>query len=110
MNTFGPFAGIITLLIIGLGFPLVIYGERLFGAVCWPYYMSLGILVMAASLLVQSNWVAVGLGVLGATLIWASTELKEQAMRALLGWFPLNTHKIRIPFGDIIEKWQAPHL
>lgn len=110
MNTFGLFAGIITLLIIGLGFPLVIHSERIFGYVCWPYLMGLGVLIVAASLLAQNNWASVVVGVLGATFIWGSTELKEQAVRAELGWFPLNRNKIRVPFADIIEKWKAPHL
>ena len=110
MNAFGFFAGLITLVIIGLGFPLVIHSERLFGVVCWPYLMGLGALVLAASLLARSNWVSVATGVLGATLIWGSTELKEQAMRAELGWFPLNKHKMKVPFADRIERWKAPHL
>ncbi len=110
MNTFGLFAGLVTLLIIGLGFPLVIHSERIFGYTCWPYMMGLGILVLVASLVVRNNWVSIGVGVLGATLVWGSTELKEQAVRAELGWFPLNPHKIRVPFAGIIEKWKAPHL
>ncbi len=110
MNTFGLLAGLITLLIIGLGFPLVIRSERIFGYTCWPYMMGLGVVILMASLFVRSGWASVVIGVLGATFVWGSTELKEQAVRAELGWFPLNTHKIRVPFAGMIEKWKAPHL
>src|SRR5512143_2776402 len=100
MNAYGLIAGLGSLLVIGLGFPLVIHGERLFGYVCWPYMMGLGILVMAASLAVSSGWASVALGVAGATLVWGSTELKEQAVRAELGWFPFRQRKIKVPFAD----------
>ncbi len=110
MNTFGILVGIVTLLIIGLGFPLVIRGERYFGYLCWPYMMGIGILIIAASLLIQNNWLCVIIGVVGATFVWGSTELKEQAVRAELGWFPLNKNKIKLPFTEIIKTWKAPHL
>jgi hypothetical protein len=110
MNTFGLFAGLAALLLIGLGFPLVIYSERLFGYVCWPYLMGLGLLVMLASLAAGNDWASLALGVLGATLVWGSTELKEQAVRAELGWFPLRRNKLKVPFAGIIRKWKAPHL
>lgn len=110
MNTFGILVGIVTLLIIGLGFPLVIRGERYFGYLCWPYMMGVGVLIIAASLFIQNNWLCVIIGVVGATFVWGSTELKEQAVRAELGWFPLNKNKIKIPFTETIKTWKAPHL
>ncbi len=110
MNTFGNTVGVVTLLIIGLGFPLVIRGERYFGYICWPYMMELGFLIIAASLFIHNDWLSVIVGVIGATFIWGSTELKEQAVRAELGWFPFNANKIKIPFADVIKKWRAPHL
>lgn len=110
MNTFGLIIGIATLLIIGLGFPLVIRGERYLGYLWWPYMMGLGFLIVFASLFISSDWLSVVVGVLGATFIWGSTELKEQAVRAELGWFPFNANKIKPPFEEIIRKWKAPHL
>lgn len=110
MNYFGIFAGIATLLIIGLGFPIVIHGERVLGYLWWPYMLATGLLLVGASLLVRANWLAVAVAVLGATLAWGSTELKEQAVRAELGWYPSNPHKIRPPFESVIRKWKAPHL
>ena len=110
MNYFGFLMGLATLFIIGLGFPLVIRGERYFGYLCWPYMMALGILIIFASLLMQVDWLSVVVGVLGATFVWGSTELKEQAVRTEIGWFPFNENKIKLPFEAIIKKWRAPHL
>jgi hypothetical protein len=110
MNSFGILIGLITLLIIGLGFPLVIRGERYFGYWCWPYMMGIGALIVLASLFIQNDWLCVITGVVGATFVWGSTELKEQAVRTELGWFPFHAKKIRLPFESIIKKWKAPHL
>jgi len=110
MNPFGILIGFITLLIIGLGFPLVIFGERWFGVPLWFYMLKTGVLIVLGSLFIQNDWLCVIVAVIGATFIWGSTELKEQAVRAKLGWFPLNPNKIRVPFAELIEKWKAPHL
>lgn len=110
MNFFGLSLGIITLFIIGLGFVWVIRGERYFGYLWWPYVMGMGILLILLSLFISSIWLSVLLGAFGASLIWGSTELKEQAIRAEVGWYPFHAHKILPPFAKIIEKWKAPHL
>ncbi len=110
MHIFGLLAGITTLAIIGLGFPLVIQGERRLGYLWWPYMMATGLALVGMSLLISSAWLSVAVGVLGATFAWGSTELKEQAVRAELGWFPSNPNKVRPPFEAIIAKWRAPHL
>jgi len=110
MNTFGILIGFITLFLIGLGFPLVILGERYFSYLCWPYMMASGLLMVIGSLSLQNDWLSVIVGVLGATFTWGSTELKEQAVRTEIGWFPFNENRIGVPFGSIIRKWKAPHL
>ncbi len=110
MNLSGLLAGLATLLIIGLGFPIVIHGERLLGYLWWPYFILVGLLILGVSLFVSSALVSIPVAVLGATLIWGSTELKEQAVRADLGWYPKNAKKIRPPFESAIARWQAPHL
>jgi hypothetical protein len=110
MNFFGPTLGILTLLIIGLGFIWVIRGERYFGYLWWPYVQGLGILFITVSLFIAAPWVSVLLGVFGASLVWGSTELKEQAIRAEVGWYPFHREKILPPFAEVIEKWKAPHL
>jgi hypothetical protein len=110
MNFFGLMLGIATLLLIGLGFVWVIRGERYFGYLWWPYVMGSGIVLILVSLFINSLWASAMLGAFGASLIWGSTELKEQAIRAEVGWFPFNARKLRPPFAKIIEKWRAPHL
>ncbi len=110
MNFFGITIGTTTLLIIGLGFPLVIRGERHLGYLWWPYMLGIGFISIFASLFIVANWLSVVIGVLGSTFVWGSTELKEQAVRTELGWFPFNGNKIKPPFENIIKKWRAPHL
>ena len=110
MNFFGLTLGILTLFIIGLGFAWVIRGERYFGYLWWPYVMSVGILLILASLFIANIWLSALLGVFGASLVWGSTELKEQAVRAEIGWYPFNAHKILPPLARRIKEWKAPHL
>ena len=110
MNWLGPALGLITLLIIGLGFVWVIRGERYFGYLWWPYVMGFGILLVLLSLFMNGFWLPAVMGIVGASLVWGSTELKEQAVRAEIGWYPFRDKKIRPPFAKLIEKWKAPHL
>ena len=110
MNLFGITLGIATLLIIGLGFIWVIRGERYFGYLWWPYVMGTGILLILISLFISSVWISALFGAFGASLIWGSTELKEQAVRAEVGWYPFHEKKNLPPFAQIIKKWKAPHL
>ena len=110
MNWFGFVVGVVTLFIIGLGFIWVIRGERYFGYLWWPYTMGLGILCVLGSLFISNNWFSVLLGALGASLLWGSTELKEQAVRGELGWYPFWEKKKLPPFANAIKKWKAPSL
>ena len=110
MNWFGFVVGIATLFIIGLGFVWVIRGERYFGYLWWPYVMGVGFLCVIGSLFISNDWFSVLLGALGASLLWGSTELKEQAVRGELGWYPFWEKKILPPFADVIERWKAPSL
>ena len=68
------------------------------------------ILLVLLSFLSSNMGISALLGVFGASLIWGSTELKEQAIRAEVGWYPFNARKILPPLAKIIEKWKAPHL
>jgi hypothetical protein len=111
MNFFGPLLGLATLFIIGFGFVWVIRGEYYLGYLWWPYAMGIGIVLVAASLFVPSAWGSALLGAVGGSFIWGSTELKEQAVRAELGWYPFNPRpKPLPPFVEQIRKWPAPHL
>jgi hypothetical protein len=111
MNLFGLSLGLVTLFIIGLGFVWVIRGEYYLGYLWWPYILGLGVLLIVASLFVPSVWGSALLGALGASIVWGSTELKEQAVRAEIGWYPFNPNpKPQPPLAEQIEKWPAPHL
>jgi len=110
MNWFGISVGFATLFIIGLGFIWVIRGERYFGYLWWPYVMGLGVLCVVSSLFISYIWGSVLMGAIGASLLWGSTELKEQAVRGELGWYPFHEKKILPPFAEIIKKWKVPSL
>ena len=110
MNWFGVLIGVFTLCIIGMGFAWVIRGERYFGYLWWPYVMGTGIILMVSSVLVTNNYGSALLGAMGASLLWGSTELKEQALRGELGWYPFRDRKMQPPLAKIIKKWKAPSL
>ena len=111
MNYFGLSLGFATLLIIGLGFVWVIKGEYYLGYLWWPYIMSLGFLIVISSLFLPSLWGSALLGGFGTSLIWGSIELKEQAVRAEIGWYPFNQNpKPKPPLNERIKDIPAPHL
>lgn len=110
MNWFGLLMGISTFFIIGLGFVWVIRGERYFGYLWWPYIMGSGLMFVILSLFSTNDYVSALIGAFGASIIWGSTELKEQAIRGELGWYPFHEKKIQPPFAKIIKKWKAPSL
>ena len=110
MNWFGLTVGVATLLIIGLGFVWVIRGERYFGYLWWPYIMAAGTLFVIVSLFVTNYYASALLGAMGASLLWGSTELKDQTIRGELGWYPFHDGKTLPPFAEIIKKWKAPSL
>ncbi len=103
--------GLFSLFIIGFGFFWVIRMEYFLGYMWWPYPMTFGILMIVGSLfLMNPGWSAL-LGITGGSLIWGATELKEQAVRAELGWFRFNPDKKPDPPGiKWIKKVKAPHL
>ena len=110
MNFFGVVLGIATLFIIGLGFFWVIRGEYYFGYLWWPYVMGLGFVVIGLSVFITTDWLSALIGVLGASLIWGSTELRDQAVRAELGWYRFNAHKRLPPLTQWIKRWPTPKL
>lgn len=110
MNWFGLGLGFSTLLTIGLGFIWVIRGERFFGYLWWPYIMGLGCLAVLISIFVSNDFLSALLGAFSASLLWGATEIKEQAVRAEMGWYAFNHKKILPPFSNVIRKWKAPSL
>jgi hypothetical protein len=99
MNTFGLLMGVAAFLLIGIGFPWVIYLERYGGHTWAPAVLILGVLVMLSSFLVGNHYLAGILGIFGGTIIWGAGELKEQAQRCELGWFKKHEHKFLPPWA-----------
>ncbi|MBP7688522.1 MAG: DUF4491 family protein [Thermoflexales bacterium] len=110
MNFFGIVLGIATLFTIGLGFFWVIRGEYYFGYLWWPYVMGLGFAVIGLSVFIAADWLSALIGVFGTSLIWGSTELRDQAVRAELGWYRFNPHKRQPPLAQWIKRWPTPKL
>lgn len=103
--------GLFSLFAIGMGFVWVIRMEYHLGYMWWPYPLVLGVVLVALSLFVGNpGWSAL-LGIMGGTFIWGATELKEQAVRAELGWFKFNPNRKPDPPGiRWIKRINAPHL
>ncbi len=99
MNPFGILIGISAFLLIGIGFPWVIYLER-YGGYQWaPVVCGIGILLLISSLFMPDEMTSSLVGIFGGTLIWGAGELKEQSLRCQLGWFKNNVHKWLPPWA-----------
>lgn len=110
MNTFGLWVGVVTLVIIGLGFVWVIFGERKLTHHWWPYFVLVGLLLVGISLFIKHVFLSAIVGVFGASFIWGATELKAQAVRSELGWFRYHANKIPAPLEKIIKKMPFPKI
>jgi hypothetical protein len=108
MNPFGLVIGFLTLIIIGLGFVWVIFGERYFSYRWWPYVIVFGLVLVGSSMFIDNDYLSAIVGVIGASFIWGSTELKDQAVRSELGWFKYRANKIRAPFEKSREMGTGP--
>lgn len=87
-NLTGLAIGVATFLIIGLFHPLVIKGEYWFGVKCWWVFLVMGVVAVAASLMVEDVLFSTLLAVWGASSFWSIGELFEQRKRVEKGWFP----------------------
>ena len=84
----GLIIGVATFLIIGLFHPLVIKGEYYFGVRCWWVFALMGVVAVAASLMVEDVLWSTLLAVWGASSFWSIGELFEKRKRVEKGWFP----------------------
>ncbi len=108
MNYFGLILGLAALLIIGLGFIWVMRCEYYLGYLWWPYITGAGVLMVIGSLFIPSVWGSALMGIFGASIVWGATELKDQAVRAEIGWYPFNpSKKPKPPFFEAIRKWSG---
>ena len=82
--------GLCTFLIIGLFHPVVIKSEYHFGTRCWWVFPLLGIVALAASILIADVFWSAVLGVTAFSSFWTILEIFEQRERVRKGWFPRN--------------------
>ncbi|MCR5695352.1 MAG: DUF4491 family protein [Marinilabiliaceae bacterium] len=90
MNLGGLALGIATFLTIGIFHPIVIKCEYHFGVGCWWWFLLLGLLFCALSVL-TANWlISTILGVVAFSSFWSILEIFQQRKRVQKGWFPKN--------------------
>ena len=88
MNFSGIILGLVAFLCIGVFHPLVIKGEYYFGTRFWWVFALMGVITIAASLMVENVLWSTLLAVWGASSFWSIGELFEQKKRVEKGWFP----------------------
>lgn len=89
----GPAIGLVSFLIIGLFHPVVIKTEYYFGTRPWWIFLFLGVVAVAASVIVADIFWSSALGVFGFSSFWTIKELFEQRRRVIKGWFPMNPRR-----------------
>ncbi len=85
--------GLCTFLIIGLFHPVVIKSEYHFGTRCWWVFLLLGIVALAASILIADVFWSAVLGVTAFSSFWTILEIFEQRELVRKGWFPRNPRR-----------------
>lgn len=93
MNITGILLGLLVALLIGGGFLWVIKLEYYVGAHVAKPVAALGALVILSSLLMPTFASSAIVGVLGGSIVWGSTELRDQQDRVARGMFPANPNK-----------------
>ena len=88
MNFEGILVGFVTLFLIGLFHPIVIWCEYHFSWRVWPVFLLAGLICLGISITTAKTLYSVLWGVLGVTCLWSILELKEQEKRVNKGWFP----------------------
>lgn len=89
--------GLATFLIIGLFHPVVVKAEYYWGTGSWWIFLVLGLLGVAASLVIGNIFWSAILGVFAFSSFWTIKEVFEQQERVKKGWFPRNP-KRQYPF------------
>ena len=111
MNFSGLLMGVAALGLVGFGFFWVVRLEYRLGWTWWPYVIASGALLLGASLFIPWPLASALVGAAGASAIWGATELRNQAIRVELGWYPSNpSGKRKPPFETLIRRMKAPDL
>ena len=85
--------GLCTFLISGLVHAVVNKSEYHFGTRCWWVFRLLGIVALAASILIADVFWSAVLGVTAFSSFWTILEIFEQRERVRKGWFPRNPRR-----------------
>ena len=92
MNVSGLVLGAVMLLAIGFGHVLVVKWEYHLGTKWWPLLIA-GLLMIIASMFVESTLLSGCLGIIGVVFLYSIHELFKQKERVAKGWFPRNPKK-----------------
>lgn len=92
MNYTGIVLATITILIIGIFHPIVIWAEYHFSKKIWPVFMVAGLIFLIFSLIAKQDIISCILAVFAATFFWSIVELFHQEKRVEKGWYP-KKHK-----------------
>ncbi len=93
MNFTGLIVGIILFLFIGSFHPLVIKAEYYFGKRIWWTFFVSGIILSAASTLIDSEIASMLVGTIGFGMFWSTIEIFKQHKRVLLGRAKRNPNR-----------------
>ena len=93
MNFSGLALAFFTLIAIGFGFFWVVKLEYHVGAGVDKAVFVVGILITAASLAAPDPISSAVIGIVGGTVIWGATEMKDQEKRVAAGMFKANPKK-----------------
>ncbi|HID39278.1 MAG TPA: DUF4491 family protein [Calditrichaeota bacterium] len=94
MNYTGIILGLVTLLVIGIGFVWVVKLEYHIGACCARVVLFLGLFLMALTIFIDGFWACALVGIFAGSVIWGASELLPQEMRVAQGMFRDNPNKL----------------
>jgi len=90
LNLSGIIVGAATFLIMAIGHYSCIKAEYYFTKKCWPGFLIIGIISIAASLFAENMIISAIMSILGFTYLWGIGEVIQQEKRVEKGWFPKN--------------------
>ena len=93
MNLDGVVIAAACFLCIGIFHPIVIKAEYYFSSHCWPVFLAVGVVALAASTQIENSIASSVAGTFGCSCLWSIFELKEQEKRVERGWFPKNPRR-----------------
>ena len=89
----GLVLGLCSFLIIGICHPIVIKGEYHYGQRFKWFFLLVGVLLCAGSIVVDNVLLSALMGVGAFSCFWGIKEMREQQERVRKGWFPRNPRR-----------------